>query len=74
MDYRDKLKHLRIYHELEQKDVAKVCGVTPQAVSMWETKRNHIPADSLVKLCRFYQISCNSLLGLPEYPPIPPLW
>ncbi len=74
MDYRDKLKYLRIYHELEQKDIAAICNVTVSAVSQWETKRNHLTIDSLARLCEYYKISCNSLLGLPEYDPIKPLW
>lgn len=72
LDYRDRLKYLRIDNDLQQKEVADICGVSVPMVSHWETRRSHIPVPYLIKLCEYYQVSANYILGLSEYSP-PPL-
>lgn len=64
MDYRDKFKNLRIDNDLEQKDIAKICNVTNKTVSHWETHRRDIPIDCIVKLCEFYKVSADVILGI----------
>ncbi len=72
LDYRLRLMYLRIDNDLQQKEIADLCGVSPKTVSGWENCRSHIPVPYLIKLCRYYQVSANYIFGLPEYPP-PPL-
>ena len=67
MDYRERLKNLRIDNDLGQKDIASICNVSSKTVSHWETLRVEMTVDCIVKLCHHYQISCNYILGLPEY-------
>lgn len=69
MDYRDRFRSLRIDHGLEQKDIAEICFVSQQTVSSWETHKMHMSIDSIVILCNYYKVSCNYILGIPEYPP-----
>ena len=69
MDYRDRFRSLRKQYKLEQEDVAKICNVTKQTVSSWETCRRDMAIDCIVALCNYYKVSCNYILGLPEYPP-----
>lgn len=65
MDYRERIKNLRIDNKLEQKDVAKICNVTNKTVSHWETLRIEVPIDCLIKLCDYYKVSSDFILGLP---------
>ena len=67
MEYRDRLKSLRIDNDLDQADVAVICGVSNKTVSHWETHRREIPVDIIIKLCKHYKVSANYVLGLPEY-------
>lgn len=64
VDYRERLKNLRVDNDLEQKDVAEICGVSNKIVSHWETLRNEIPVECIVKLCVHYNVSADYVLGL----------
>lgn len=68
MDYREIFKNYRIDHDLEQKDIARICSVSAKTVSHWETLRRHMSVDSIIALCNHYKISANYFLGLPDYP------
>jgi transcriptional regulator with XRE-family HTH domain len=68
LDYRERLKNLRIDNDLEQRDIAAICNVSNKTVSHWETLRIQVPVDCIIKICNYYQISSNYILGLPEYP------
>lgn len=61
------LKDARENIELKQSDVAKICNVTPQTISVWEKGTTKIDIENLSKLCYKYNISCaetiNKCLG-----------
>ena len=64
MDYRKRFRDLRIDHDLEQKDIAKVCNVSYKTVSHWETLRREMPIDCIKKLCEFYNVSSDVILDI----------
>lgn len=66
MEYFDTLKSLRIDNDLYQKDVAKVLGIDQQYYSKYETGKNELPLRHLMTLCKFYGVSADYILGLPE--------
>lgn len=66
MEYFDRLKSLRIDNDLYQKDVAKVLGIDQQYYSKYETGKNELPLRHLMTLCKFYGVSSDYILGLPE--------
>lgn len=68
MDYRQKFKNLRIDKDLKQEDIAKICNVSDATVGHWETKRRDMKIDSIIKLCLFYNVSADYILGLIEKP------
>ena len=73
MDYAERIKSLREDREPKttQKDIAKLLGTTQQYYSEYENGNRKLPIEHLIKLCRFYGVSADYILGLPknlEYP------
>lgn len=71
MDYRQKFAELRADKDLSQQYIADICGVSDATVGHWETGRRHMQIDCIKKLCLFYNVSADYILGLPnnlEYP------
>lgn len=63
MDYRDRLKELRIQNNKGQKEIAFLCDVSDSTVGHWEKQRRHITIDCLIKLCKYYNVSADYILG-----------
>lgn len=57
------LKKLRCERRLLQKDIAKYLGITVAAYSLYETGKRTPSIDVLKKLCKFYNIDMDLLLG-----------
>ncbi len=66
MDYTKRLYDLRIDNDLKQEDVANVLKITKQAYGMYENKRRSLPIESLIVLCKFYNVSSDYILGLTD--------
>lgn len=66
MDYTKRLYDLRIDNDLKQEDIAKILQITPQAYGMYENKKRGLPIESLIILCRFYNVSSDYILGLSD--------
>ncbi len=66
MDYTKRLYDLRIDSDLKQEDVAKVLKITTQAYGMYENKKRSLPIDSLITLCKFYNVTSDYILGLSD--------
>lgn len=60
----NRLRDLREDHDLLQKDVAKVIGISQRGYSHYETEENNIPNEVLKKLAMFYNTSTDYILGL----------
>lgn len=71
MDYVDKLTALREDKDLEQKDIAEVLHVQQSAISKYELRKARYKVEDIIKLCTFYNVSADYLLGLPENMPYP---
>ncbi len=66
MDYRQKFYNLRIDNNLTQQNVADICGVSDATVGHWENRKRDMRVDSIIKLCHYYKISADYILGLPK--------
>lgn len=64
MDYTKRLYDLRIDNDLKQEDVASVLKITTQAYGMYENKKRSLPIESLITLCKFYDVTSDYILGL----------
>jgi len=50
--------------KMTQKQLADVLGTSQTSVSLWESDINTISTPYLVKLCRFFGVSADRLLGI----------
>mgnify|MGYP001039576440 CR=1 FL=1 len=66
MDYVDRLTALRQDRDIVQKEVAAVLGCEQAAVSKYELRVSRYDIDDLIKLCKFYNVSADYVLGLPK--------
>ena len=64
IDLGNKLKKLRLDHQLSQSLLAEKLFVSRQAISLWETGKTIPDLTMLKKICEFYNISFDDLLDL----------
>ena len=64
MDYVDRIICLRIDNDVEQKELAELLGITQSAYSKYEKRRCKLSIEDLIKLCKFYNVSADYILGL----------
>lgn len=50
--------------EITQRDVAKRLGLSPSTVNLWEAGKTEPNATTLAELSRWYNVSCDWLLGV----------
>lgn len=58
----NKLKELRKAADMEQKDVAKIVGVTEAAISLWENGKRKPNIIMLKKLAKAFDVTTDELL------------
>lgn len=61
-----RIRDLREDADLNQTQVAKYLGMSQTGYSKYETGENDIPAQVLIQLAQFYQVSVDYLLGLSD--------
>ena len=66
-----KLKEIREDRDLTQKKIAEILNVKQNTYQQYESEKRQIPLDTLKKLCLFYNISADYILGLPQGLPYP---
>lgn len=66
MDYVDRLTELRTDKDIKQSTISELLGVKQAAVSKYETRKVDYKIEDLIKLCLFYGVSADYILGLPE--------
>ncbi len=64
--YQTRLFELRTDKDLRQEDIAKIISCTKQAYGNYENGKRALPLEQLVKLCNFYGVSADYILGLPK--------
>lgn len=69
MRYYEILRNLRIDHDKSQAEIAKLLGTTQTYYSKYELGKHPLPIEHLITLCRFYHVSADYVLGLPEHMP-----
>lgn len=64
-----RIKDLREDHDLLQKDVAKLLGISQQYYSEYEKGNRTIPIQHLITLSKFYGTSIDYMVGLSDINP-----
>ena len=68
MDYRTRIRNVREDRDLTQSEVGKVLNKSQQGYNHIEAGRAELKIDDLVKLCQFYNLSADYLIGLTSKP------
>ncbi len=66
MDYRTRIKNIREDRDYTQTEIGKVIQKSQQGYNHIETGRAELKIDDLIKLCRFYNLSADYMIGLTD--------
>ena len=64
--YQIKLRQLREDHDKTQKEVAEYLGINQTVYSRYETGKNDMKPHQIIALCKYYKVSADYVLGLPD--------
>lgn len=67
-DYRSRLRGVREDRDLTQAEVGKILNKSRQGYNHIEAGRAELKIDDLVKLCQFYNLTADYLVGLSDQP------
>lgn len=71
MNFNARLKQLRQKNNLTQSQLAEILGLKPTAISNYESQRNEPSFDKLIALSKYFDVTCDYLLGVTDsYLPI----
>lgn len=68
MNYRERIKNVREDRDLTQTQLGKLLDKSQQGYSHIETGRAELKIDDLIRLCKFYDLSADYLIGLIDNP------
>ncbi len=68
MDYRTRMKNLREDNDLTQEQLGKIINKSQQGYNHIETGRAELKIEDLIKLCQFYNVSADYLIGRSNTP------
>ena len=64
LTYMEKLKNLRIDNDLTQTQIAHLLGTSQTMYARYERGANELPIRHFITLCKLYNVSADSILGL----------
>ena len=62
--FAERLKELREEKKLSTKALGNILNVSDATISRWENDINEITAENLYKVAKYFNVSCDYLLGL----------
>ncbi len=68
MNFKNRLKDLRIQNNLTQKDLAKAIGISERSIQNYELNSRKPNFDILIELARFFGVSIDYLVGETDDP------
>ena len=63
MNYRERMKSLREDKDLTQAEIGKLLNKSQQGYNHIETGRAELKIEDLIKLCDYYNVSADYLIG-----------
>lgn len=64
--FSERIKELRIEKGMRQCDLANLVGISRASVADWETGRHEPPLDTIIALCKIFDVSTDYLLGITD--------
>ena len=68
MNYRERIKSVREDRDLTQVQVGKILNKSQQGYNRIEAGRAELKIDDLIRLCKYYDLSADYLIGLINKP------
>lgn len=68
MNYQKRLRDVREDRDLTQAEVGKILNKSQQGYNHIETGRAELKIEDLIRLCEFYDLSADYLIGLIKTP------
>lgn len=68
MDYRSRLRGIREDRDLTQAEIGKILNKSQQGYNHIEAGRAELKIDDLIKLCHFYNLTADYLIGISDQP------
>ena len=65
-DYRQRIRDIREDKDLTQAELGKLLDKSQQGYNHIEAGRAELKIDDLVKLCKFYNLSADYIIGLTD--------
>ena len=62
--YIKRIRDLREYHDKTQAEIAEILGTSQTMYARYERGANELPIRHLIKLCEYYKVSANYILGI----------
>ena len=63
-NYHDRIRELREDRDLTQTQVAAVLGIDQRTYSNYELGYRARPIEHLIRLCKYYKVSADFVLGI----------
>lgn len=68
MNYKERLREIREDRDLTQAEIGKLLDKSQQGYNHIEAGRAELKIEDLVKLCRYYNVSADYIIGLINKP------
>ena len=68
LNYRTRMRNIREDRDLTQAELGRLLNKSQQGYNHIEAGRAELKIDDLVKLCKFYNLSADYLIGLIDKP------
>lgn len=65
--YGERLRELRCEKGLTQKQLAETLNISQKSLSKYERESLDLSTELIVRICRYFQVSADYLLGLDDY-------
>ncbi len=66
MKYIKRIRDLREDNDKTQQEIAKILGTSQTMYARYERGANELPIHHLIKLCQYYNVSADYILGLTD--------
>ena len=66
VDYRQRIRNIREDSDLTQSQIGKLLNKSQQGYNHIEAGRAELKIEDLIKLCKFYNLSADYLIGLTD--------
>ncbi len=65
--YRERLRNIREDRDLTQAEIGALINKSQQGYNHIEAGRAELKIDDLIKLCKFYHVSADYIIGLTDH-------